>query len=166
MKCCLKPVVPAPAGACIRCHIAPARRRIAHFAVSHFANRLSPCCQFRRFEFRFLDIYFHIYLLYTENSLWIQVCFFEFLYIVHIRLVYNIYISWVQFYFKRKALLCIWCSLMVKSSFVIRKTLANFLKWSQALSTNLYFATKGISKCRSSVAVQDLLAASTSPEQT
>ena len=36
-KCCLKSVVQAPAGACIRCHIAPARRRITHFAVAHFA---------------------------------------------------------------------------------------------------------------------------------
>lgn len=58
-----KPVVPAPAGACIRlvC-IAPARRRIAHFA-----NCLSPCCPFRRFEFRFLDL-ISKYIFYIQKT--------------------------------------------------------------------------------------------------
>ena len=57
-----KPVVPAPAGACIRCHIAPARRRIAHFA-----NRPASCCPFRRFEFRFLD-FISMYIFYIQKT--------------------------------------------------------------------------------------------------
>ena len=61
-KCCLKPVVPAPAGACIRCHISPARRRIAHFA-----NRISPRWPFRRFEFRFLE-FISIYIFYIQKT--------------------------------------------------------------------------------------------------
>ena len=59
----LKSICPsAPRAHASRCHIAPARRRIVHFA-----NRPAPRSPFRRFPFRFLDL-ISTYIFYIQKA--------------------------------------------------------------------------------------------------